>query len=76
MANKKIDSLIKAHEMEIKSIKRQTRKSALTFFLDKTEHVMKIFKEQNAFISEAYYNLVKEGKRKDIKINRLNKVGE
>ena len=63
--------LKKAHEVEIRNIKRLSRKSALEFFLEKAEHVIQIFKEQNLFIANEYHKLKKQESKLEMKISKL-----
>ena len=51
MSKEDEQKLKKAHEVELRNIKRLSRKSALEFFLDKAESVIYMFKEQNLYLA-------------------------
>ena len=49
----------KAHEIAIRNLKKSARKSQLEFFKIKSEHVMRIFKQEQMHMVEHYYDLKK-----------------
>ena len=53
----------KAHQIEIITIKKNARKATIEFFKEKSEHVMRIFKQEQMFMVEEYFDL----KQRDIK---------
>ena len=66
--------LKKAHEIELRNIKRLSRKSALEFFLDQAEHVIHIFKEQNLHVAQEYHKLKKQEGKLEMKIAKLQRT--
>ena len=59
-AEKKMAAMEKAHEIAIRNLKKSARKSQLEFFKIKSEHVMRIFKQEQMHMVEHYYDLKKK----------------
>ena len=57
LAEKKINRQKQEFEIKVKNIRRLSRRNALEFFLNKSEHVINMFKEQNMHIVKAYHKL-------------------
>ena len=54
----------KSHEVELRTLRKNARKAGLDFFKQKSEQVMRIFKQEQMFMVEEYYILkVKDNKK-------------
>ena len=60
IADKKMEAAKRAFEVEMRNMKRLCRKNALEFFLEKSDNVIQIFKEQQMHMAESYFNLKKQ----------------
>ena len=60
----------KAMEVEIKNIQRQVRKQSIEFFKQKTDHVIEVFKYEQMYMVESFYNLRKVYNSQELKLNR------
>ena len=60
----------KGLELQVKNITRTTRKQAIEFFKQKTEHVIEVFKYEQMYMVEAFYNLRKVFNHQEQKLNR------
>ena len=58
----------KAHEIALRTLRKTSRKAQLEFFKIKSEHVMRVFKQEQMFMVEEYYLL----KKRDAKKEKLN----
>ena len=73
-AEEQLDNQKRAYEVELRNLKRLSRKNALEFFLDKSENVISMFKEQNMHIIEEYFKLKRIETKQEIKISRMAKT--
>jgi hypothetical protein len=51
----------------------QARQNAISYFREKTEVAIALFRQEQMFVVEQYYKMRKEKKADDIKIMRLSK---
>lgn len=67
-AEKKLAAMEKAHEVALRTLRKTSRKAQLEFFKIKSEHVMRVFKQEQMFMVEEYFLL----KKRDAKKEKLN----
>ena len=68
---KKMEAMKKAHEVEIRNLRKQNRKLALEFFKQKSEHCVDIFKQEQMYMVEEYYTLKKKEYQKEKQMVKL-----
>ena len=56
-AEKKMQAMEKAHEIALRTLRKTNKKAMLEFFKLKSEHVMRVFKQEQMFMVEEYFNL-------------------
>lgn len=71
---KRVEQMKKAHEVELRNLKKTSRKACLEFFKNKSETVMKVFKQEQMHMVEEYYILKKEEAKKERTIQRLSRI--
>ena len=69
-AEKKITAMEKAHEVALRTLRKTSRKSQLEFFKVKSEHVMRVFKQEQMYMVDEYFQLKQKENRCQIKINK------
>ena len=70
---RQIDDIKREAANEIRNVKRDSRKRALEFFIDKTQDVINVFKEEQIHMVDAYYKMRKEDTKQQITIHNLKK---
>ena len=64
----------KAHEVEIRNIRKLSRKACLEFFKLKSETVMKVFKQEQMYMVEEYYQLKQRDAKKEKTVNKQSRI--
>lgn len=52
---KKMEQMKKSHEIELRTLKKTARKAGLDFFKQKSEHVMRVFKQEQMYMVDEYF---------------------
>lgn len=50
-----MEQMKKSHEIELRTLKKTSRKAGLDFFKLKSEHVMRVFKQEQMYMVDEYY---------------------
>lgn len=59
-----MDVMKKAHEVEVRNLRKTNRKAFLEFFKQKCEHVMQVFKQEQMYMVEEYFILKTKDNKK------------
>ena len=66
----------KAHDIEMRTIKKTARKAQLEFFKQKSEHVMRIFTQEQMFMVEEYFYLKQRAAKKEVAYDRISRLAQ
>lgn len=66
----------KAHEIAMRTLRKQSRKAQLEFFKIKSEHVMRVFKQEQMYMVEEYFNLKKNESKAQMNLNKAQRTIE
>lgn len=72
--NGRIKDLKKEHDVEIITLKKNARIANIEFFKEKSEKVMRVFKQEQMHIVEEFYNLKQRDLKKELIIYKQNKI--
>ena len=71
---RKMDAMKKAHEIEVRNLRKTNRKAFLEFFKAKCEHVMQVFKQEQMYMVEEYFILKWKDNKKQNYINKQSRL--
>ena len=71
---RKMAAMEKAHEVAIRTLRKTSRKAQLEFFKIKTEHVMRVFKQEQMYMVEEYFLLKQKDSKSQIKMNKQSRI--
>ena len=71
---KKIELLKKAHEVELRNLRKVSRKACLEFFQAKSEHVMRVFRQEQMYMVDEYFMLKVKDSKKEKTIGHQSRI--
>ena len=71
-----VEELKKEHEIEIITLKKNARKAQIEFFKEKSEHAMRVFKQEQIYMVEEYVSLKKRDTYKEMQLLKQEKEKE
>ena len=71
---KKMESMKKAHEVEVRTLRKTARKAQLEFFNQKSENVMRVFKQEQMYMVEEYCALKQRDFKKEKQLSKQSRT--